>query len=281
MLEKEQINVIIESIKSLEERFKRISEAEKISQIEIDLSLSKIQFLYEEVLNLDKLIKTKVVKDDPLKTKQQKNEEKKSIEQPVNDKKSSTEFVSKELPTEKEEKITIPISDIVDDKKNIHENIIKDTSFEIITSKEEIKQADVVPEDIKTQPEIILKTEKNTESEIKTQDIKKEKIEISSSDNLSVNDLLAKNLSGKNIANKLKNKPIKSINEAIGLNDKFLFIRELFNGQADLFSKTVEQLNKLDSFELCIDYINSNFAWDFEEANVIKFLEIVNRRFIQ
>lgn len=280
MLEKEQITIILQSIKSLEDRFLRLSVSEKIPQIEIDISLTKLQFIYEEVINLDKLIKTKVVKDSaPIsiitKPEKQIDEPNSKPESSLKAEKDETEIkqenevIKTPLITVKEEPIVVQKAEPIEQK------------IEPVEQDDESKEEDKVHQITIPQTRESISANPNTNEQKPIKKDKKEHTEKTVVENISVNDLLAKNISGSIIASKLKNKPIKSINEAIGLNDKFLFIRELFNGKADDFSKTVDIFNKIENFQQCIDYVQVNFQWDFEDSNVLKFLEIVNRRFIQ
>jgi hypothetical protein len=45
----------------------------------------------------------------------------------------------------------------------------------------------------------------------------------------------------------LKTKPLISLDEAIGVNDKFVFIREIFDGNAELYSQVIVKLETVGS----------------------------------
>ncbi len=83
----------------------------------------------------------------------------------------------------------------------------------------------------------------------------------------------------KDVSSKLKSKPIKDINTAIGLNDKFVFIRELFNGDKNQFSETIQLLNNFDTFDNAVSYLKDSFSWDFEDPNVERLVELVRRKY--
>jgi hypothetical protein len=77
---------------------------------------------------------------------------------------------------------------------------------------------------------------------------------------------------------KIKGKPVTNIMNAIGLNDRFLFARELFANDSKSFENTIDQLDRLNSFLEAIDYLEKNFQWTKNEAS-LKFMELVKRRF--
>ena len=73
--------------------------------------------------------------------------------------------------------------------------------------------------------------------------------------------------------------PVKDIRQAISLGDRFLFQRELFVGNGELMQKTLDEINKLGSFNEAIAYISNNFDWDHETTAVKLFINVLNRRF--
>ncbi len=43
--------------------------------------------------------------------------------------------------------------------------------------------------------------------------------------------------------------PVLELGKAVGINERFMFIRELFNGDQDLYKSTLDQLNKADNID--------------------------------
>ena len=72
--------------------------------------------------------------------------------------------------------------------------------------------------------------------------------------------------------------PINSIWDGIGINDRFLFIRELFANSSAKFENTIGTLDKLNSIQEAVEYLKMNFKWNKTEASQ-KFLVLVKRRF--
>ena len=93
----------------------------------------------------------------------------------------------------------------------------------------------------------------------------------------SVNDLLSGN-DDKKLEYKISNSPVQSIQAAIGINDRYQYIRELFNGKAETFAKTVADLDNLGNIQEAVTYLQKNFKWKKNETS-LKFVNLVKRRF--
>ncbi|MCU4177152.1 hypothetical protein [Carboxylicivirga sp. N1Y90] len=75
-------------------------------------------------------------------------------------------------------------------------------------------------------------------------------------------------------------KPVSDVRKAIGLNDRFYFQRELFDGNADAFNNILDQVNQMDSYELALQFIQSNYNWDDDNEVAESFYKSIKRRFI-
>jgi hypothetical protein len=74
--------------------------------------------------------------------------------------------------------------------------------------------------------------------------------------------------------------PVSDLRKALGINDRFLFQRELFGGNSDLLNQTLDQLNQMQSFEDARSFLTTNFNWTSDNEAVTDFWELVERRFI-
>ena len=101
---------------------------------------------------------------------------------------------------------------------------------------------------------------------------------ISPSDFHPINETLAQQKTGSDLSSKLQTAPLKSISSGIGLNDKFLFIRELFKGDNALYDNTVQHLDATDSLANAMDFIHLHFAWDDNNETTQKFINLIHRR---
>ena len=96
-----------------------------------------------------------------------------------------------------------------------------------------------------------------------------------------LNDLLAKS-TGKNI-NTATTASIADLKQAINLNDKLLYIKDLFNGYNLAYAEAIDIANKLPNFETADNFFQKNYAvknnWAVKQATVDKFYELLNQRF--
>lgn len=71
---------------------------------------------------------------------------------------------------------------------------------------------------------------------------------------------------------------IKDLRSAIGLNDKFLMIRDLFGGDAERYEATIDTLDEFEDLDECIIYIVENFRWnpDLEASKLL--ISLIERK---
>lgn len=84
----------------------------------------------------------------------------------------------------------------------------------------------------------------------------------------------------KDVASYLKNKPISDLTKAIGINDKFLFTKELFNGNAELYANSIKQLNSYTDINDALIYIQENFSWDESNEAANQLIDLVRRKLL-
>ena len=79
---------------------------------------------------------------------------------------------------------------------------------------------------------------------------------------------------------KFQTKPIADLRKGLGINDRFYFTRELFNGNAELMSQALDQLNQMKDYKSAESFLETNFTWEGNNEAVKAFIEIVRRRFL-
>jgi hypothetical protein len=95
-----------------------------------------------------------------------------------------------------------------------------------------------------------------------------------------VNERLSSEKNKNDLSSRLQSSPIQSIAGSIGINDKFLFIRELFNGDAEIFRSTLETLDHSPNLESALNYLRINFTWPMEDDTVKQLITLIKRKFI-
>jgi hypothetical protein len=84
------------------------------------------------------------------------------------------------------------------------------------------------------------------------------------------------------IAERMEQSPISDLRAAIGINEKFLFINELFKGNLNLYNKTIDELNALETINGAFTYLvetKVQHQWDENTAAFAKLKALIERKF--
>ncbi len=71
---------------------------------------------------------------------------------------------------------------------------------------------------------------------------------------------------------------IDDIRKAIGLNDKFLMIRDLFGGDEQKYEDTIDTLNEFEDLDECMIYIVENFRWNPDSEGAKLLVSLIERK---
>jgi hypothetical protein len=85
-----------------------------------------------------------------------------------------------------------------------------------------------------------------------------------------------------NIDTESKKQKVQDLRSVIGVNDKFLFISELFKDNMRAYNDFILKLSKIDSREDALEYIKTIeeiYNWDSESQAVQTFFKIFERKF--
>lgn len=84
------------------------------------------------------------------------------------------------------------------------------------------------------------------------------------------------------LAAKFQQNPVKDLKSVIGINDKFLFVNELFGGSMEKYNKSIENLNDLKTLNGAMIYLNElkiELQWNSSNEAYRKLSELVRRKF--
>ncbi|MEO8148872.1 MAG: hypothetical protein ABI723_14600 [Bacteroidia bacterium] len=87
----------------------------------------------------------------------------------------------------------------------------------------------------------------------------------------------------KSVADKIHHQKIDDLKKAIGINEKFLFINELFEGSLASYNEHIEKINsssEVNHARSIIDSLITKYNWDADQEIVKKFIDLVERRFL-
>ena len=86
------------------------------------------------------------------------------------------------------------------------------------------------------------------------------------------------------LGEKLKDEPLKDIKKAIGVNDRFIFISELFRGDEAMYERSLKTINHFTIFPEAEFWIlrelKLKLGWNEEHPAVKQFDQLVRRRFL-
>ena len=76
---------------------------------------------------------------------------------------------------------------------------------------------------------------------------------------------------------------VKDLKQAISLNDKLLFVKDLFHGYSLAYAEVIDLLNKMPDFDTADAFLQKNYAikndWNSKQVTVDRFYELLKKRF--
>lgn len=100
---------------------------------------------------------------------------------------------------------------------------------------------------------------------------------------LTLNDILSGNTQAATTRMESSRPPVTDLKQAISLNDKLRYIRDLFNGYNLAYAEAIDLLNKMPDFKSADSFLQKNYAskhnWADKQETVDQFYELLNQRF--
>jgi hypothetical protein len=85
------------------------------------------------------------------------------------------------------------------------------------------------------------------------------------------------------LGEKLKDSPVRDLRKAIGINDRFVFINDLFRGDEVMYERSIKTINSFHILAEAEYWINRELiiklGWDQDHEIVRGFYQLVRRRF--
>ncbi len=270
------LKLIEKDLEELNQLVDALKKEENLSELLIDIVANKASTLQKEIkmLNASELVSEKVDQRTETAVVEEKQEEQEE---------EIEETIVEEAPQliEEEELVELVAEDEDLDVTNEEEEPAKEQE-EIFEAKPEELPEEITEQKVEEEPEaetiereFPVEPEAVATSEPKSKDtINKKVIGERFLKEVSLNDRIAKN----SIQAKVKPKAISNLKRAIGINDRFLFQRELFANNPSTMQQAIEAVEQSGSIKQAVEYLDSNFSWNENEAS-LKFLELVKRRF--
>jgi len=265
MNQKELVEVIAEQINRISIFVEEIKNNKKeLSAIEIDIAKERLRQMYDNFEMLSNISKKKTLLFEKNETK--KNEI--TVEKPV-------VVVEKKI-----EKPTIKKIDILPkaEEKKIEKVLVAEPK------KKEIVKTEPISKEKKVEKKE--RKPKNVSRETSLADLFSDNSKTLSDKFHDTTPIIAENLKIGNEDNsvgaKLQRKKITDIRAAIGVNEKFLFINELFVGEFKIYESSIETLNKTKNAEealTVLETLKTKHNWNNDMPAYDKLLHIVERKF--
>lgn len=98
----------------------------------------------------------------------------------------------------------------------------------------------------------------------------------------SLNDLFNEQREDHSISSQYQRAKVGDLTKAISINDKFIYIKELFHNRGEDFSAAIHQLNECQNMEEafnCLDTLKSKYFWDSKSDAYLSFCDLLRRKF--
>lgn len=165
------------------------------------------------------------------------------------------------------------------------EDVIPAASTQLVLDDFERKEVHAFKEEVIVEeaPVIAYKAEEPKVEAIITEVPKTETPKIEETARPTLNELLARQNGNSNVNTDNSRNNITDLKQGINLNDKMLYIKDLFNGYNLAYAEVIDLLNKMPDFKTADSFLQNNYAlknnWASRQGTVDKFYELLNQRF--
>jgi hypothetical protein len=295
MNKKEILKKVAGIIAELNLKYEYLSQdPENLNELELELFAANADFLSDHIVILQKLNQNSKSQyseqTPPLNSESIKSESliQKPIEEHLieeqdepaipdwkfelkNDSNQSFDYEEKEPQDLFDRPLTTEELEVIEEKTQLNVHY----SDNLETFKEQYTES-VIIEEYSTEPELKILESENVENPLMVKSDLEEQV-------LTMNDILASQTSQNTVSSQYNQRQVNDLKSLINLNDKLLFVRDLFNGYSLAYSEAIEILNRFDSFESADNFLKQNYLsknnWDEKQHVADKFYEILNKRF--
>ena len=98
----------------------------------------------------------------------------------------------------------------------------------------------------------------------------------------SLNDLFNERREDHSISSQYQHAKVGDLTKAISINDKFIYIKELFHNRGEDFSSAIRQLNECQNMEEafdCLEALKQKFFWDSKSDAYLSFCDLLRRKY--
>ncbi|MCR4680649.1 MAG: hypothetical protein K5636_03435 [Bacteroidales bacterium] len=99
----------------------------------------------------------------------------------------------------------------------------------------------------------------------------------------SLNDLFNKQQEDRSLGTQFQHAKVGDLTKAISINDKFTYIKELFNNKGEEFSAAIQQLNQcanMDQAFDCLEGLKKKYYWDSTATAYLSLCDLLRRKYL-
>jgi hypothetical protein len=242
----------------------------QIPQLELDIIMDNIRKLYENYYQLN---------DQNRKEKIRIQETFKQKKQPAFGIVSHKINISEvKVETETDENRPLKIIDIGFSKKEEKEVVVEKAN---LTEEKDTPEENIMPEDSPGIPEELEKTTDEFTLDLFSEQTVTLADKLKSSQK-TVSDKFSKEKEDKSLAAKMQKTPIADIKSFIGINDRFIFMNELFGGNMKVYDDCINKLNTFTEFDEVMTYfrwMKEHYGLNDKLESYKRLLEFIHRKY--
>ncbi len=239
----------------------------KIAQLDLDVMVDRLRKMYDAVCAYQPGVEQQVDRS------------------PVFDEKSE-QTLQKEAPPVVKADNSIPPSIPVQAEVQVNDIPQQEKQVEVpvpaLKASEPVEKTNTITPEKFPEPEVVAPPSKTVVAPAKTVESPRTTIDLFGQQAAeSLADKLVKEQDD-SVAAKIQRQPISDLKMAIGINEKFLFVNELFGGSLEKYNQTIDELNSFKSYIGAKTFLiekKVNDQWEADSLAFKKLMGLVERKF--
>ncbi len=278
---KHTIEILTKDIQDIENLVRNLKKTPTPSRIEIDLAMSKLRNVYE----LLSIISEDIRSDHAMKAEggTPTSPEAPATETAADPAPTATEETVQEEKNQEKSTVDAPPRKEAEEKASPDPDIGEPDTTEgagkAEKQEETVRQEPPVNHSAKKEEKQEEKPAQNAEKVTAEEDRKTQIVAEKFAANKNINEKIAPG-SDRDLTAKLTGEPIDSIKRHIGINDRFMIIRELLNGDNEKFNKVVGELDSCSNFDEAMQIIEKEFSGKTDHEGVTLITRLARRRYM-
>ena len=251
-----------------------------LNQLDVDLLMENTRKLYDTICSVELGVRSEELGVEEFEEDNDDNEliDFKNEEEDDEEADMVWDFTKEELEIEESRDVT----PVASEELGVRSEELGVEEFEEDNDDNELIDFENKEEDEDNEEELIIVEEEEDEVSEKEEDSGIRAYRVVRENIPTLGDMLEQS-EDKSLAARLQRKPVSDLITAIGINDKFLFLNELFGGSMEKYNKSIRSLNGFSTLLGAKTYMSElqiEFQWDCTSDAYKKLNDLVERRFI-